>query len=32
VVFERDEVSFVAGSPPVRVAGEAVTAGPQGPM
>jgi len=32
VVFERDEVSSVAGSLPVRVAGEAATAGPQGLM
>jgi hypothetical protein len=32
VVFERDEVSAVAGSPPVREAGEAATAGLQGLM
>jgi len=31
VVFERDEVSSVAGSPPLREAGETATAGPQGP-
>jgi len=32
VVFERDEVSFVAGSPPFNEASEAATAGPWGPM
>ncbi|MGH3031632.1 MAG: methyltransferase domain-containing protein [Gaiellaceae bacterium] len=32
VVFERDEVSSVAGSPPLIEASESATAGPEGPM
>jgi hypothetical protein len=32
VVFERDEVSSVVGSPLVDEASETATAGPQGPL
>lgn len=32
VVFECDELGSVAGSPPFNEAGEAATAGPQGPV